>query len=158
MSHSIEEIRKAFQRVHHVATGQSVRAYMSIPADPARDADLIVCAAIDELEELRLNVDRLSDEFDLIGNVVCGMAIDVERQKAWESERSACAFCGHVDLRIGSVMQEHAKQCSKHPLGAALARVKELEELVPKPDQMVINTADYERLVASIPVGPRIVR
>lgn len=46
-------LRKALQRIHHVATGQSDRAYMSIPADPKRDADLLLSAAIDELVELR---------------------------------------------------------------------------------------------------------
>lgn len=50
---TIDEIRKAFQRVHHKAIGTDDRAYMSIPADPERDADLIVSAAFDELEKLR---------------------------------------------------------------------------------------------------------
>ena len=54
MSRPMEEIREAFQRVHRVATGQSREAYMRIPADPKHDADLIVCAAIDELEQTRL--------------------------------------------------------------------------------------------------------
>lgn len=50
---TIEEIRAAFQKIHKVASNQSDAAYMSIPADPERDADLIVAAAIDELEKLR---------------------------------------------------------------------------------------------------------
>ncbi len=54
----IEEIRKAFQLIHHVACGRSDRAYMSIPADPRRDADLIVAAALDELEQLRAKLGR----------------------------------------------------------------------------------------------------
>jgi hypothetical protein len=49
----IERIREALQRIHMVACGKSDRAYMSIPADPRRDADLILSAAIDELEALR---------------------------------------------------------------------------------------------------------
>jgi chromosome segregation ATPase len=50
---TIDEIRDAFLHVHHVAIGTSERSYMSIPADPKRDADLIVMAAIDELNALR---------------------------------------------------------------------------------------------------------
>lgn len=50
---SIEQIRHALQRIHHVAIGDSDRAYMSIPANPKEDADLILSAAIDELEQLR---------------------------------------------------------------------------------------------------------
>jgi hypothetical protein len=53
VTHTIEEIRKALQLIHRVAIGESDRAYMSIPADPKRDADLILSAAIDELESLR---------------------------------------------------------------------------------------------------------
>jgi hypothetical protein len=49
---TIDEIRKAFLKMHHVALGQE-RSYMSIPADPNRDADLIVSAAIGELKTLR---------------------------------------------------------------------------------------------------------
>ena len=50
---SIDEIHEAFMRIHRLACGTSDRAYMSIPADPQRDADLIVSAAIDELRALR---------------------------------------------------------------------------------------------------------
>lgn len=52
ISHSIEEIREALQRIHKAATGRG-GAYMRIPADERRDADLILAAAIDELEALR---------------------------------------------------------------------------------------------------------
>lgn len=51
--HDEETLRKALQLIHRVAIGQSDRAYMSIPADPKRDADLLLSAAIDELVELR---------------------------------------------------------------------------------------------------------
>jgi len=50
---TIDEIREALHRIHRYATGQSDRSYMSIPADPERDADLIVARAIDELAALR---------------------------------------------------------------------------------------------------------
>lgn len=50
---TIEEIRAAFLKIHHHATGTKRDSYMSIPADPQRDADLIVDAAIDELAKLR---------------------------------------------------------------------------------------------------------
>ena len=53
MTHDIETIRDAMQRMHRRACDNSERNYMSIPADPKRDADLILSAAIDELEQLR---------------------------------------------------------------------------------------------------------
>lgn len=56
---AIEEVRESFHLIHRVATGQSDRAYMSIPADPRRDADLIVSAAIDELAAARNALPRL---------------------------------------------------------------------------------------------------
>lgn len=55
----IDRIKDELLRVHAVATGKSDRAYMSIPADPRRDADLIVMAAIDELAQLRSDRKRL---------------------------------------------------------------------------------------------------
>lgn len=50
---TIKEIRDAFLRMHKYATTEGASPYMSIPADPERDADLILSAAIDELERLR---------------------------------------------------------------------------------------------------------
>lgn len=50
---SIEEIRSALQTMHRYAIGESSRPYMQIPANPRQDADLILAAAIDELEQLR---------------------------------------------------------------------------------------------------------
>ena len=68
---TIAEIRAAFLLIHHVATGQSTRAYMSVPANPEHDADLIVSAAIDELEvsrsammELVAAAREVVDDFD----------------------------------------------------------------------------------------------
>lgn len=56
-----ETLRKALQLIHHVAIGESTRAYMSIPADPKRDADLLLSAAIDELVELRREREHTTD-------------------------------------------------------------------------------------------------
>lgn len=53
---SVQDIRDAFQRVHRLASHQERpgdAGYMRVPADPSHDADLIVMAAIDELESLR---------------------------------------------------------------------------------------------------------
>ena len=49
----IEEISEALLKMHRLATGQSTESYMSIPANPKRDADLILGAAIEELRDLR---------------------------------------------------------------------------------------------------------
>lgn len=51
---TIEEIRAALTHIHHYAMEQTGQPYMSIPADPKRDADLIISAAISELEQLRV--------------------------------------------------------------------------------------------------------
>jgi hypothetical protein len=53
LKHDIETITEALGRIHRVATGDSDEAYMSIPANPRQDADLILSAAIRELEQLR---------------------------------------------------------------------------------------------------------
>jgi hypothetical protein len=47
------KLREALQRIHRVAIRESDTPYMSIPADPARDADLLLGAAIDELVAAR---------------------------------------------------------------------------------------------------------
>lgn len=56
-----ETLREALHRIHHVATCRRSdcgerHSYMEIPANPKRDADLILGAAIDELVELRERV------------------------------------------------------------------------------------------------------
>jgi hypothetical protein len=75
----IETIRKAFFAVHDYAVGTSTRPYMSIPADPLRDADLIVCGAIDELEKARAQVRVLREALKaseaaivLVGRIIAG--------------------------------------------------------------------------------------
>jgi hypothetical protein len=56
--HDIETIREAMFRMHRTAIGDPRGGgYMSIPADPRRDADLILGAAIDELAALRAQLD-----------------------------------------------------------------------------------------------------
>ncbi len=52
---SIDDIRQALSTIHNVAMG-GTGAYMSIPPDMDRDADMVLMAAIDELEELRATV------------------------------------------------------------------------------------------------------
>lgn len=49
----IEEIHAALQRIHAKACDHAAPAYMSVPANPERDADLIVSDAIAELAALR---------------------------------------------------------------------------------------------------------
>ena len=59
MSADIKTLRNALSAMHAVACGDSTRAYMSIPADPKRDADLLLSGALDELERLRAERDDL---------------------------------------------------------------------------------------------------
>lgn len=51
---ALEELEQTFAIVHRVATHQSDAAYMSIPADPKRDADLRHMVAV---ESLRAHID-----------------------------------------------------------------------------------------------------
>lgn len=53
MSAPIEKLRKALSTMHARACGDDSKVYMSIPARPNEDADLLLSAALDELEELR---------------------------------------------------------------------------------------------------------
>ncbi len=71
-----QTLRKALQRIHHVAIGQSDSAYMSIPADPKRDADLLLSAAIDELIDLRGKRERLTDWYAQRFNALRKWVID----------------------------------------------------------------------------------
>lgn len=61
---TIKEIHDAFDKVHRRAMGETRDAYMSIPARPDVDADLIVTSAIDELAALRTQVETLTAERD----------------------------------------------------------------------------------------------
>lgn len=58
----IEEIHAALLRIHAKACDHAAPAYMSVPANPERDADLIVSDAIAELAALR----RRCDDLELI--------------------------------------------------------------------------------------------
>ena len=49
----VETVAESFLLIHRVATGQSNRSYMTIPADPKRDADLIVGGALEHYAALR---------------------------------------------------------------------------------------------------------
>lgn len=51
---ALEELEQTFATVHRVATHQTDEAYMSIPADPKRDADLRHMVAV---ETLRTHID-----------------------------------------------------------------------------------------------------
>ncbi|MFA5943214.1 MAG: hypothetical protein WC876_01970 [Candidatus Thermoplasmatota archaeon] len=59
-----DTLHEALQRIHRVALGQSDRPYMSIPADPKRDADPLIDGAIRELVALRAEVATLKAERD----------------------------------------------------------------------------------------------
>ncbi len=50
---TIDQIREAMNKMHQRAMGDERAVYMSIPANPDRDADLILDAAITELDVLR---------------------------------------------------------------------------------------------------------
>jgi hypothetical protein len=93
----IGEIREAFLLVHRVATGVSERSYMSIPADPERDADLIVMAAIDELEQARARVETLLKE----------RAEDVAVRREVIADRDRAEFgLGHVTVERDVALAE----------------------------------------------------
>lgn len=53
MSAAISALRAALSKMHARACGDTSKVYMSIPADATRDADLLLSAALDELEQAR---------------------------------------------------------------------------------------------------------
>lgn len=78
---TIEEIRAAFQRIHDRACGNTSIVYMSIPADPRRDADIIVADAIDELATARERIAELEQE-----SAERGILADRENKRAIMAE------------------------------------------------------------------------
>ncbi len=83
---TIEVIREAMMKMHRRATGDDRSVYMSIPADPERDADLILSAAIDELGQLRAERPYLEvlKEFSIWAASPENDADDVEQKLARE--------------------------------------------------------------------------
>jgi len=69
---TISELRDALLKMHARATGDQSAVYMSVPADPRRDADLMLMAALEELEAYRardreqLNTIRRASGFALL--------------------------------------------------------------------------------------------
>jgi hypothetical protein len=61
------QARESFARVHRYATHDNAPAYMSVPADPKRDADLLHVAALDALER---EVEALEAHLDAVCSVV----------------------------------------------------------------------------------------
>lgn len=58
----IEKIRQAFKDTWAAATNQEHKnPLMSIPPRPEHDADFILCAAIDELEQLRDTLSQIKE-------------------------------------------------------------------------------------------------
>lgn len=55
---NIDVTRDAFLHIHNYAMRKTDKPYMSIPADPTRDGDLLVMAAIRELEQARTDLPR----------------------------------------------------------------------------------------------------
>lgn len=88
-------IREALQRIHRVAIGESDRAYMSIPADPRRDADLILSAALDELEQRRKSHEAL---VAALREVHAGMACSCRLEK-YVGGAAPCQTC-----RVGAAL------------------------------------------------------
>lgn len=99
---TIDEIRAAFLRVHHYAMGNKDSAYMSIPADQKRDADLIVSAAIDELGELRGQVEAPRDGAEVALDATLDLASETQRLRERVAEleehvRKGDKFIGAVE-------------------------------------------------------------
>lgn len=52
----LKTLREALSRMHSVAIGESRDSYMRVPADPKRDADLLLSAALEELAAARKRI------------------------------------------------------------------------------------------------------
>lgn len=69
---TIEAMRDALDKIHRRACyGKSEPAYMSVPADPQRDADLILSNAICELSALRARVAELEAKLSDVYAAMC---------------------------------------------------------------------------------------
>lgn len=73
---SIEKLHAALNKMHKRACGDMSQVYMSIPARHDRDADLLLSAALEELEQLR-EFKRMALEL---------VAGESEYQTAWPDE------------------------------------------------------------------------
>jgi hypothetical protein len=123
MTHDIDTIREAMQCMHRKACDNSERNYMSIPADPKRDADLILSAAIDELEQLR--------------------GVPAAYERGWNKETHTLKGLLEEARAERDEMAKLAKD--------ATARVDDALALIPSPAHVVILRSDYERLIAALP-------
>jgi hypothetical protein len=129
---SIDDIREAMHRMHRLATGQSDRAYMSIPADPKRDADLILSAAIDELWTLRRRVMEIGAELATAANVARALGEERERAQlaATEAEIRAEMAAQRIAELEANLREERedaaALDLANRGLGARLDAVREV--------------------------------
>lgn len=110
-------LRQALQRIHHVAIGESKEPYMSIPADPKRDADLQIAGAIDELVALRDRVKIIAaDILDVLRH-------DEDRPTEGLSEKSRERFIEDLaklrDLKATNITVVTRKH---DPVGAMTSR------------------------------------
>jgi len=105
------ELHEALQAIHAKATGQTNRPYMRIPADPERDADLILSDAITELGSLRSLVE---EAWGLIANCARGN---------WDNEtemwrEAAVRWRNRYSTLIGALGCPTGSQGAKGPSGA----------------------------------------
>ena len=132
MPHTIEEIHEAFLLMHHVAIGKSDRAYMSIPADPNRDADLIVSAAIDELKALRDAKVSLENIITMLERQLDGPTGFRARVRELEAARERdAASAADLRLKLRAVL-EHALLNVRSLTGGDERRMHELLDSLPK--------------------------
>lgn len=119
---TIEQIRASFQRIHRIASNQERPGdggYMRIPADPEHDADLIVSAAIDELESLRAELAETKANMNSAVAALTKRVVELkdELKIAWsdegdplkaevESLRSALATSQAESARLRGALEE----------------------------------------------------
>ncbi len=89
MSATEAELRAALRKMHARACGNEGAVYMSIPADPRRDADLLLDAAIDELVALRGLRDELLAALVRLKRDGCNCAVN-------EPHQGECDACGQA--------------------------------------------------------------
>lgn len=119
---ALEELEQTFAIVHRVATHQSDAAYMSIPADPKRDADLRHMVAV---ESLRAHIDAeparlaaaLEEQREADALALLALA---DPECSCAQEEDVCAAC-EVD---GYARVVRATPLTATPLGDELAQVR----------------------------------
>jgi hypothetical protein len=84
-------------------------------ADSDRIADESIRLIERNTETMRAVLEE-RDQQEHWGNILCGLAWDIETHNAGHEGLSQCAFCGESSIRVGDELRRHIERCEKHPM------------------------------------------